>query len=473
MWAFFSFLLFSSPALSCDMDFGIMIDAGSTGSRVFLYQWPRQQTGERGFIVPETKDEWSMTARPGINDFAEHPSDAGPAIQVLFDFAKNIIVEEGCGSRISHFPVYLKASAGMRLLDFLERDQILTVVRAQAAVSGFFFDVDNIRVISGEEEGVYGWISVNWLKGTLFDTLDGPGAIDLGGSSAQITFTPVDHHDIVAGYFPLRFRGHNIRLYTHSFLQYGHEAAMYRLNAGLLARAKGSHLIPHPCLPKGSIMHGSLVNHTKDLLYDEMPGVSWEGTGDFTECLSLHLGLLDHADCTYSSCSFAGVYQPRLLTRRFTAIGHVGDLIHKVMKMNQDSTLEEIRAAASDVCSSSEHHIRKRYHKAKEARRLCSDLVWTYTLLHHGFGFPLQARQIQFNKLEIGQLGAMMYEANILPWVSARPLVNATDAFLLSPPSPTAWSPLLALLAWSAGLVVATAWCCDRKHRAQYELVDD
>lgn len=414
----------------CRWDFGVMVDAGSTGSRVFVYRWPRIQTGTRGLIVPETNASWALSVRPGINAFSERPSAAGQAVQTLFDFARGIIEEEGCVGRLSQFPIYLKASAGMRLLDFLERDQILTVVRAQAAVSGFLFDVDNIRVISGEEEGIYGWISVNWFRGTMFDPLDAPGVIDLGGSSVQITFTPVDHHDIVAGYFPLRFRGKNIRLYTHSYLQYGHEAAMYRVNAGLVNRERGRnyHHIAHPCVPKGARVHGSMVNHTNDMLYKQMPDVSWEGTGDFAECMSLHLALLEHTHCTYSSCSFAGVYQPRLLTRRFIGIGHVGGVIQK-MEMNQDSSLEEIRAAAQDVCGSSLHSVQKRFRHVKDPVRLCSSLVWIFVLLHHGFGFPLEARQIQFTKLDIGQLGAMMYEANILPWASdsnagAVPLVS-------------------------------------------------
>jgi Golgi nucleoside diphosphatase len=446
-----------------------MIDAGSTGSRVFIYHWSRQLTGTRTFIVPKTNASWSLNVRPGINAFSERPSNAGLAVQALFQFARDIIGQEGCGDRLGEFPIYLKASAGMRLLDFLERDQILTVVRAQAAVSGFYFDVDNIRVISGEEEGVYGWISVNWLQGTMFDTLDAPGVLDLGGSSAQITFTPVDHHDIVAGYFPLRFRGTNIRLYTHSYLQYGHEAAMYRVNAALVSRTNDYHHIPHPCVPKGSKVHGNMVNHTDDLLYKEMPHVSWKGTGNYDECLRLHLNLLDldHAACSYSSCSFAGVYQPRLLTRRFIGIGHIGGLVQKVLKMNQDSSLEEIRDVAIDVCGASEDNIQRRFHKA-DPTRLCSSLVWMFTLLHYGFGFPLQARQIQFTKPDIGQLGAMMYEANQLPWASnPRPLqvlANLPTNFdMVRVPS------VSALLCGCLVMAAFVLWY--RKRRAAYESI--
>jgi Golgi nucleoside diphosphatase len=44
---------------------------------------------------------------------------------------------------------------------------------------------------AGEEEGVYGWISVNQAYGTLLQEQENTlGSLDLGGSSMQITFFP-------------------------------------------------------------------------------------------------------------------------------------------------------------------------------------------------------------------------------------------------------------------------------------------
>jgi hypothetical protein len=113
------------------------------------------------------------------------------------------------------------------------------------------------RVISGEEEGVFGWIAVNYLNGRLFKPptdIHHPttvGALDMGhtpaphhatpllstaasccngcaaavlrcvcwgwgragGASTQITFQPP--HDVLANYFPFYMKDRQIRLYTH------------------------------------------------------------------------------------------------------------------------------------------------------------------------------------------------------------------------------------------------------------------
>jgi Golgi nucleoside diphosphatase len=64
---------------------------------------------------------------------------------------------------------------------------ILTNVRQKLRASGFRFPDDaNARVISGEEEGTFGWIAVNFLLQTF---AKGPsatvGALDMGGASVR------------------------------------------------------------------------------------------------------------------------------------------------------------------------------------------------------------------------------------------------------------------------------------------------
>jgi hypothetical protein len=112
-----------------------------------------------------------------------------------------------------------------RLRDYLSDDKN----------SPFMFERGFARVISGEEEGVYGWLTVNALKGTLINT---PveytyGALDLGGASTQMTFRPP--HDVLSNFFPLRIGKEHIRLYSHSFLYMGGKQAYRRMHEELLA----------------------------------------------------------------------------------------------------------------------------------------------------------------------------------------------------------------------------------------------
>lgn len=75
-------------------------------------------------------------------------------------------------SQHSHTPIYLFATAGMRLLPASSREAILEET-CKVIRDGYPFVVgerssagpcgENIRVISGEEEGMWGWVAVNYL----------------------------------------------------------------------------------------------------------------------------------------------------------------------------------------------------------------------------------------------------------------------------------------------------------------------
>lgn len=73
---------------------------------------------------------------------------------------------------------------GMRLLDSTTREAILSTIRtlfSDKTKCPFFFKPAYVQVLSGEEEGVFGWITVNFLNG-FFNNPSGVtmGALDLG-----------------------------------------------------------------------------------------------------------------------------------------------------------------------------------------------------------------------------------------------------------------------------------------------------
>lgn len=46
--------------------------------------------------------------------------------------------------------------------------------------------------------------------------------------------------------------------------------------------------------------------------------------------------------------------------------------------------------------------------KPEEQPLLCLRAVWIVTLLHHGYNFPMDTRQIHFMEHDVGQQGAML-----------------------------------------------------------------
>lgn len=68
-----------------------MIDAGSTGSRMHVYQWePRMfKTLPPPVSYPTTKLEWTNRMEPGISSFITHPEVGPPACRLSKDEARD------------------------------------------------------------------------------------------------------------------------------------------------------------------------------------------------------------------------------------------------------------------------------------------------------------------------------------------------------------------------------------------------
>lgn len=97
--------------------YAIIVDAGSSGSRLFVYCFPHPKSDES--ILPHitlcSDDQGrSLTKKvnPGLSSFASDPSSSQAYIADLLSFATHNIP-----SRFhSVTPVYIFATAGMRLL---------------------------------------------------------------------------------------------------------------------------------------------------------------------------------------------------------------------------------------------------------------------------------------------------------------------------------------------------------------------
>jgi Golgi nucleoside diphosphatase len=87
----------------------------------------------------------------------------------LIEFAKTVLQEKE--DQWSTYPIYLKATGGLRTLPRHERVRIMTAVRElfndHETFNPFSFEDERARVISGEEEAIYGWVGVNFALGTL------------------------------------------------------------------------------------------------------------------------------------------------------------------------------------------------------------------------------------------------------------------------------------------------------------------
>ncbi|XP_070507999.1 ectonucleoside triphosphate diphosphohydrolase 5-like [Chironomus tepperi] len=159
--------------------YGIVIDAGSTGTRILAFEFERNGT-ELNLLSEFFKQE-----KPGLSSLL--PQEAKEQIKKLLLDVEEFIPEEFRKST----PLKLKATAGFRLMDPEKSEEILDAVREVFRTSKFMPIKNAVEIIDGNEEGISSWFSINYLRNLL--TSDNKvTALDLGGGSTQIAFEIVD-----------------------------------------------------------------------------------------------------------------------------------------------------------------------------------------------------------------------------------------------------------------------------------------
>ncbi|ULT91062.1 hypothetical protein L3Y34_008981 [Caenorhabditis briggsae] len=242
--------------------FTIVIDAGSTGTRLHLYKFIHDPATAAHGMPFKVEKEIFQEVKPGLSSFAKSPIGAADSLEPLLQRARK---------EVPHFmwektPITLKATAGLRLLPGDMADDILEKVEERIFNSGFFAAFpDAVNVMPGSDEGVYSWFTLNILLETLFTDEPTIGnkpaahrsvaAFDLGGGSTQLTYWPNNEavfSEHVGYERDIDFFGHHIRLFTHSFLGNGLIAA--RLNILQLETENDietTHQLITSCMPEG------------------------------------------------------------------------------------------------------------------------------------------------------------------------------------------------------------------------------
>jgi guanosine-diphosphatase len=240
------------------VQYALMIDAGSTGSRIHVYKFNNCGSS------PMYEYEVFMNTQPGLSSYKGAPLQAAQSLDVLLDEAVRVVPE----ALRKCTPVAVKATAGLRLLGSEESTLILEAVETRLhAVYPFpVQEKGGVVIMDGKDEGVYAWITANYLLKTIRS--DTPpdtstyAVLDLGGASTQIVFKPMfskPDSSLVEGEhkYDLTFGGKTHILYQHSYLGYGLKRArssVHRLVdfVASLRNNDNATVIGNPCLAQGT-----------------------------------------------------------------------------------------------------------------------------------------------------------------------------------------------------------------------------
>uniref|UniRef100_A0A8C7IVR7 nucleoside diphosphate phosphatase n=1 Tax=Oncorhynchus kisutch TaxID=8019 RepID=A0A8C7IVR7_ONCKI len=173
----------SRPANSSRIFYGVMFDAGSTGTRIHVYTFIQKDPEE----LPVLDNEMFHSIKPGLSAYADMPEMGGYTVRQLLKVAKKTVPR----LEWKRTPLVLKATAGLRLLPSEKSQALLEQVQDVFDESPFFVPDDSVSIMNGTNEGILAWVTVNFLTGHLYaETRETVGILDLGGGSTQITFLP-------------------------------------------------------------------------------------------------------------------------------------------------------------------------------------------------------------------------------------------------------------------------------------------
>lgn len=416
------------------IQYALMIDAGSTGSRIHVYKFnncgPTPYLEEETFKMTEKKVDGS-----GLSSYKEDAEGAAKSLDVLMDEAMKVVPDtlKACS------PVAVKATAGLRMLGEEMSKKILDAVRTRLETKYPFPVVsreeNGVVIMEGKDEGVYAWITTNYLLGKIGgpDLSETAAVFDLGGGSTQIVFEPTFKsasggmpEELAEGdhKYKLSFGGRDFQLYQHSHLGYGLMSARKAIHKILIEGLHQSNPddqswtkkpIVNPCIAPGmnrsvkvelDASHPLGANIEVTMLGPSAPSAA--------QCRSLAEKILEKdAACALAPCSFKGVHQPSL-AKTFSrediyTFSYFYDRTQP-LGMPDSFTLKELHDLTSKVCGGEAYwdvfsSVPGALEELQDRPEHCLDLNFMMALLHTGYEMPIDREVKIAKKIKGNELG--------------------------------------------------------------------
>lgn len=400
--------------------YGVILDAGSSGTRLYIYKWkdPNQALKHASEVethnLPKLMISKSKKIHPGVTSYAKNVKSVGP------DYLKSLIdmaIEAIPASKIAKTPIFLLATAGVRFLPKNEQNALLKSICVYLQSNFDFYLPDcatHIQVISGETEGIFGWIAANYLLGSFDRFQDHAhgkghrtyGFLDMGGASAQIAFAPnvteaAKHANDLKLVRMRHLDGSPVeyRVFSATWLGFGANKARSRYIQRLREHNGGMDIeIPDPCLPKGlrtSLAGEPVAGHTSTHYAHNLVG-----TGVFSECLRTTRPLLGKdKPCNRQPCLLNGEHAPAIDfdVNHFIGVSEYWHTTHGVFGNEEKSfDLASYEASVMSFCNGDWASIENSMmtsrkitgHRAKHAREACFKASWLINILYEGIGIP-------------------------------------------------------------------------------------
>ena len=325
-------------------------------------------------------------------------------------------------SQLSSTPLFLLATAGMRLVPDKERKRLLDEVCAYVRKKTDFLLPDcglHVQVIPGETEGLYGWIAANYLLGGFDEPkphVHGKsghhtyGFLDMGGASAQIAFAPnateaKKHADDLKLLRMRSLDGRDMeyRVFVATWLGFGVNEARKRYVDRLVEASAGVGVkeLPDPCLPRGlrQTLGGKEI---EDGDAQAKKTLHLVGTGLFSGCEKhTYLLLAKDKPCVKAPCLLNGQHAPAIDfdINHFVGVSEYWHTTHEIFEAKHSTKAYDFatyQKRVREFCEQDWSDIEKAAGKHRWGKKVDTDAVmqvcfkasWIINVLHDGIGIP-------------------------------------------------------------------------------------
>ncbi|EFO92453.1 CRE-NTP-1 protein [Caenorhabditis remanei] len=381
-----------------DVKYGVICDAGSSGTRLFVYTLKPMNGGltDIDTLIHENEPVVKKVT-PGLSTFGDKPEQvignkSGQKRKHLFfpEYLTPLLrfAEEHIPAhQLAETDLMIFATAGMRLIP--EEQKIAIIENLQTGlkrVTNLKVTDSNIRVIDGAWEGIYSWIAVNYILGR-FDKENEPkvGMIDMGGASVQIAFeipkeevyTGGNVYEINLGRSD-QVTDYKYSIYSTTFLGYGANEGLKKYETSLVQ----SNHFEDSCSPKGL---NKLIGE-----------ISVNGTGEWDTCLaqvSTLIGDKTLPSCTKPACFLHNVIAPAVNLSNVDLYGF-SEYFYTTSNFGAqgDYHYEKFTDEVRKYCKKDWNDIQEGFKKHEfpnaDFERLatnCFKAAWVTTVLHEGF----------------------------------------------------------------------------------------
>ena len=149
--------------------YALAIDAGSSHSGFFLYSWDNAAYNKTSVVtqIPLVSQvQMDCEVKGGISSLWQNTSAIISSYMTCLTTAANAVPS----NKIAFTPIFLRATAGMRVLNennATAAEAVLNATLEAFSQSKFDYAASSSEILSGEYEGAYGWLTVNYVMGNL------------------------------------------------------------------------------------------------------------------------------------------------------------------------------------------------------------------------------------------------------------------------------------------------------------------